>query len=135
MHDLDARSLRSLLEALGAHLADEGVHVSVLVVGGAALALKGWVARATHDVDVLALVDESTGSAALGSTVVAFGLDWRDARPSSPSSCSPLRTETLRASTHRTSSHCARQMQNSKLLARGSSNRMRSTSSRRSSTR
>lgn len=54
---LDDQALRSHLTALGDHLQDGGVHLSILVVGGAALAMRGWVQRTTEDVDVLALVD------------------------------------------------------------------------------
>jgi hypothetical protein len=55
---LDAAALAALLDALGAHLASGGVQVSIVVVGGAALALRGWVPRATQDVDVIALADD-----------------------------------------------------------------------------
>lgn len=48
-----------LLETLGDHLAYAGTTVSIVVVGGAALALRGWVQRTTQDVDVLAMVDEA----------------------------------------------------------------------------
>jgi hypothetical protein len=47
------------LAALGAHLQADGRRVRLLVVGGAAMRMRGVVPRATHDVDVLAAVDES----------------------------------------------------------------------------
>lgn len=47
------------LQALGELLQADGKSARVLVVGGAALLLRGWVSRTTHDVDVLAVVDES----------------------------------------------------------------------------
>lgn len=52
---LDAEFLERLLDATGAHLYASGASVTIVVVGGAALALRGWVARTTHDVDVIAL--------------------------------------------------------------------------------
>lgn len=50
--------MQRYLAALGEHLAAAGEHVRLLVVGGAALALRGWIPRATQDVDVLAAVDD-----------------------------------------------------------------------------
>lgn len=58
MHDLDAKFLKRALEALGAHLEVAGSSIGVLIVGGAALALRGWVPRTTHDVDILAMADQ-----------------------------------------------------------------------------
>ena len=55
MDDFDQHLLAQLLAKVGDHLAFEGRHVTVLVVGGAALSLRGWVSRTTHDVDVLAI--------------------------------------------------------------------------------
>jgi hypothetical protein len=49
--------MATLLDAVGAHLQAGGVHVAIVVVGGAALALRGWVPRTTQDVDVIALSD------------------------------------------------------------------------------
>ena len=54
MTEVGARELEELFEALGAHLRAAGTSASLLVVGGAALALRGWVHRTTQDVDVLA---------------------------------------------------------------------------------
>ena len=54
----DAQQMVRLLSAVGAHLEAIGVEVSIAVVGGAALALHGWVPRTTQDVDVIALADE-----------------------------------------------------------------------------
>lgn len=56
--DIDAQALRHLLGALGAHLEVAGHPESIVVVGGAALSLRGWIRRSTRDVDVIALVDE-----------------------------------------------------------------------------
>jgi hypothetical protein len=57
-NSLDAKSVERLLDAVGAHLETEGVEVALVVVGGAALALRGWVPRTTQDVDVIAQADE-----------------------------------------------------------------------------
>ena len=51
----DATLMATLLDAVGAHLEAAGAAVSIVVVGGAALALRGWVPRTTQDVDVIAL--------------------------------------------------------------------------------
>lgn len=40
---MDPTFVEQLLDAVGAHLEAEGVEVGLLVVGGAALALRGWV--------------------------------------------------------------------------------------------
>jgi hypothetical protein len=58
---IDAGLMVTLLEAVGAHLETAGAAASVVVVGGAALALRGWVPRTTRDVDVIALAD-ATGT-------------------------------------------------------------------------
>ncbi len=60
---LDAERMAHLLAAVGAHLEAEAAAVSIVVVGGAALALRGWVPRTTQDVDVIALADVSGGLA------------------------------------------------------------------------
>jgi hypothetical protein len=52
--DLNATRLETVLSALGAHLAAEGVAVRLVVVGGAALELRALVDRTTRDVDVIA---------------------------------------------------------------------------------
>lgn len=54
----DITLLAKLLDAVGAHLEAEAAEVAIVVVGGAALALHGWVPRTTQDVDVIALADE-----------------------------------------------------------------------------
>ena len=60
---MDPTFVEQLLDAVGAHLEAEGVEVGLLVVGGAALALRGWVLRATEDVDVIAQSDGVGGLA------------------------------------------------------------------------
>jgi hypothetical protein len=56
MHPFDRSSLQELLLALGEYLRTDGHEFSIIVVGGASLALLGLVSRTTTDVDVLALV-------------------------------------------------------------------------------
>lgn len=46
-----------VLSALGEHLGALGGHVEVVVIGGAALQVLGYVERPTRDVDVVALLD------------------------------------------------------------------------------
>ncbi len=53
-----ATLMATLLDAVGSHLEAEGAVVSIVIVGGAALALRGWVPRTTQDVDVIALANE-----------------------------------------------------------------------------
>ena len=52
-----------LLMSLGDHLTVAGVSVAIVVVGGASLVLTGLIERATKDIDIIAQVDESNGSA------------------------------------------------------------------------
>lgn len=54
MDYLDASALEELLTAVGEHLAAAGETVAVVVVGGGALSIMGWVDRTTNDVDVIA---------------------------------------------------------------------------------
>jgi len=49
--------LGRLLTALGERLAFERQHVELVVIGGAALTILGFVDRTTRDVDVVALLD------------------------------------------------------------------------------
>jgi hypothetical protein len=54
---LSANDLERYLRAVGDELASSGAPARLIVVGGAALVLRGDVARFTGDVDVLALVE------------------------------------------------------------------------------
>lgn len=64
--EFDSEQLDELFSALGDVLTAAGVEVSILVVGGAALTLAGWIPpRATQDVDVLARVDRKPTTSAL----------------------------------------------------------------------
>jgi len=49
-----------LLHSLGEHLAAAAVHLDLVVIGGSALLALGLVARATRDVDVLAILRGET---------------------------------------------------------------------------
>lgn len=56
---LDPDQLRRLLRALGELLESRGIAARILIVGGAALNLAGWIPpRSTTDIDVLARLDE-----------------------------------------------------------------------------
>ncbi len=54
---LDEKRLNEALQALGETLAFRGHRATVAVIGGSGLLLLGAVRRATHDVDVVALVE------------------------------------------------------------------------------
>jgi hypothetical protein len=54
MDNLDASALEELLAALGEHLAAAQATVAIVVVGGGALSVMGWVDRTTRDIDVIA---------------------------------------------------------------------------------
>ena len=53
------------LRLVGQRLAAAGLEFRVVVIGGAALNLKGVIARATSDVDIIALATETPGGMAL----------------------------------------------------------------------
>lgn len=55
---LQAQRLEEVLQAAGDLLEYEGLNASVVVVGGAALNMLGFVARTTDDIDVIAQVKE-----------------------------------------------------------------------------
>lgn len=54
MDNLDSSAFEELLTAVGEHLAAWGDSAAIVVVGGSALAMMGWVDRTTEDVDVIA---------------------------------------------------------------------------------
>jgi hypothetical protein len=56
----DNKSADRLLAALSEHLAAAGVSYELVVIGGSALLALGTIARATTDIDVLALRDGAT---------------------------------------------------------------------------
>jgi hypothetical protein len=61
MDNLDSSALEELLAAVGEHLEAAGEAASIVVVGGGALAVMGWIDRTTDDVDVIALAREQEG--------------------------------------------------------------------------
>lgn len=61
MDNLDSGALEQLFEAVGAHLAEAGDAVAIVVVGGSTLAIQGWVERTTKDVDVIAQASPKGG--------------------------------------------------------------------------
>jgi hypothetical protein len=56
---LDSTSAEDLLSAIGEQLAAESQRMSIVVAGGTAMNLLGFVDRPTQDVDVLALADDA----------------------------------------------------------------------------
>jgi len=55
MRQTQVPNMIAALRALGEILASQGEHAAVVVVGGTALIMQGFVARATRDVDVIAI--------------------------------------------------------------------------------
>lgn len=53
--------LDELFGAVGEHLHEGGHTAAIVVVGGSALMARGWVERATRDVDVIARADREQG--------------------------------------------------------------------------
>ena len=90
MHEIDDEIAESLFRALGERLGASGSDFRIVVVGGVALLLGGFVRRVTKDVDVIALVDPGSDRlessqplpeplrAAVRRVAVDFGLsdDW-----------------------------------------------------------
>lgn len=54
MDNLDSSAFEELLHAVGEHLEAVGEAAAIVVVGGSALAMMGWIDRTTDDVDVIA---------------------------------------------------------------------------------
>lgn len=54
-------NITAALRALGEILASQGEHAAVVVVGGTALIMQGFVERATRDVDVIAISRDPPG--------------------------------------------------------------------------
>ncbi len=59
---IDKSMAEAMLNALGDRLTLRGESVSLVVLGGTAMNLHGFVERPTRDVDVLAIIDEAGGS-------------------------------------------------------------------------
>jgi hypothetical protein len=66
MDNLDAGALEELLAAVGDHVAAAGESVAIVVVGGGALSVMGWVERTTNDIDVIARAREEDGRRVIG---------------------------------------------------------------------
>lgn len=62
MDNLDSSALEELLTAVGEHLAASGGSASIIVVGGSALSVMGWIDRTTEDVDVIARARDDDGT-------------------------------------------------------------------------
>lgn len=61
MDNLDSSAFEELLSAVGEHLAAVGDSAAIVVVGGSAMSMMGWVDRTTQDVDVIARAREAGG--------------------------------------------------------------------------
>jgi hypothetical protein len=55
---MDALLIREALQAVGDLLSEQGAQEGIVVVGGAAMTLRGFSSRTTADVDVIARVDK-----------------------------------------------------------------------------
>ncbi|MEQ1736561.1 MAG: DUF6036 family nucleotidyltransferase [Rhodoglobus sp.] len=55
-----ANELRRALDVLGRILEDRGYSSEIVLIGGGALLLQGWITRPTKDLDALAVVDHGT---------------------------------------------------------------------------
>ena len=66
MDDLDASALEELLAAVGEHLAAMHATAAIVVVGGGALSIMGWVDRTTNDIDVIARARRAEGRWVVG---------------------------------------------------------------------
>jgi predicted nucleotidyltransferase len=75
--ELDVDDIRSLLEDLGLRLQAQGVHATLYIVGGAAIALEMEVRRVTADVDAI-FHPEATVEAVAAELATERGLrhDW-----------------------------------------------------------
>lgn len=85
MDNLDSSALEQLLAAVGEHLSAERASAAIVVVGGGALSVMGWIDRTTDDVDVIARAREQDGELVLmppdplpGPLVAAVGRVARD---------------------------------------------------------
>jgi len=54
---MDARLIREALQAVGDLLSEQDIEEGIVVVGGAAMALRGFSTRTTGDVDIIARVE------------------------------------------------------------------------------
>lgn len=72
MQNLNAKTLEALFSAVGDHLQASKQTAAIVVVGGAAMSLRGWVRRSTQDVDVIAMARTS------GATVTLVPPDFPD---------------------------------------------------------
>ena len=65
MDNLNSGFLEEVFLALGEHLAAAGQEAAIVVVGGSALSIRGWIDRVTKDVDVIAQAIEKDGERTL----------------------------------------------------------------------
>jgi hypothetical protein len=65
MDNLSSEFLEEIFLAVGEHLESTGNSAAIVVVGGSALSVRGWVDRVTKDVDVIAQAIEKDGQRVL----------------------------------------------------------------------
>ncbi len=63
------KAIRRALRLVGQRLAAQGAEIGIIIIGGAALNLRGIVDRATVDVDIVALATPDLDPSELGSAV------------------------------------------------------------------
>ncbi len=59
MTNLSRQDIDRLLTAVGEQLAASGASASIVVVGGAALSVAGYVSRTTRDIDIIARLEQT----------------------------------------------------------------------------
>ena len=73
--------IRAVLVEVGERLASQGLRGTVVIAGGSFLALNGWRAEGTRDVDAVTRLDEAVKAAAADlAGVHGFTLDWLNDR-------------------------------------------------------
>ena len=78
---LTPEEIRAVLVEVGEHLASQGLSATVVIAGGSFLALNGWRADGTRDVDAVTRLDEAVKAAAAEvAGVHGFTVDWLNDR-------------------------------------------------------
>lgn len=78
---LTPEQIRAVLIEVGERLASQGLCGTVVIAGGSFLALNGWRAEGTRDVDAVTRLDEAVKAAAADvAGVHGFTLDWLNDR-------------------------------------------------------
>jgi hypothetical protein len=78
---LTPEEIRAVLVEVGERLASHGLSPTVVIAGGSFLALNGWRADGTRDVDAVTQLDETVRVAAAEvAHVHGFSVDWLNDR-------------------------------------------------------